>query len=655
MEGKGARQRRPRWPIVAGVALCVLTLALCAVLQHAGYLTYLDSDKAAELILAQRQADTHSFVQMDWLYSTEVRIVQINLFYALAFFFTESFEVARIVGNTMGLMLAMGACVFLCRRLRLSWGRALAAAALLPITSSAVYANTVTVGGYYIFHMAFGFLAAGLWLSIGGRKKRALALTAVYALLCMLEGFLSVRYVLCFICPMAATAAAEWLLAPGQGRALRDHSMRFALATAAGVIACVMGFAASEIVIPRLFLSGVGAASSFAFNPLDGGALLDMLMTVLADFLKLLGWRGGVRLFSLSGIVNVSIAGVLVLGAMMTRRVYRALDAQDAAQRVQKRMMAYAGMALAVNLFCFLFISGTYLNRYLIPAVIFLIPTAAIVLRREKSARLRVAFTLMLCVQLGASSAVMMQETRAQEAEAKLRSADMMDAAAFLQDEGYTHGFGTFWNVRLLQERTQGDLTFTGVAPIKTEEGAVSPVSMDMIRWLEPDGYSDLDVCPGKTFLLLTREEETELAPWLEMTGAPQLYGNGTFAVYGFASSQQLACDALWGKMKLENAAYADGVYTLNAGGRMRVPTGWREAGSYALRLTCEDGPTAGGVVQVYTGRRFELLAEAPLAPGENELAFTLPQGDKYFMLLIRGGEADGLKIGNLALEKMGR
>ena len=39
----------------------------------------------------------------------------------------------------------------------------------------------------------------------------------------------------------------------------------------------------------------------------------------------------------------------------------------------------------------------------------------------------------------------------------------------------------------------------------RREEGAVSSVSLDPIRWLEPDDYSDLDICPERTFLLLTR------------------------------------------------------------------------------------------------------------------------------------------------------
>ena len=109
-----------------------------------------------------------------------------------------------------------------------------------------------------------------------------------------------------------------------------------------------------------------------------------------------------------------------------------------------------------VNVFCFVFIEGAYLNRYLILAVLFLVPVLAIVVTRERNAYLRRLFLLLLSVQLGLSAMLLLADTREQEIQARERGRDMMEAASFLQEEGYTHGYGTFWNVRVMQERTQG-------------------------------------------------------------------------------------------------------------------------------------------------------------------------------------------------------
>ena len=46
------KSEKRRWPVIVGIALCILTLALAVVLQEAGYYTYLDGDTASEVIMA---------------------------------------------------------------------------------------------------------------------------------------------------------------------------------------------------------------------------------------------------------------------------------------------------------------------------------------------------------------------------------------------------------------------------------------------------------------------------------------------------------------------------------------------------------------------------------------------------------------------------
>lgn len=255
--------RRSKRGIALGAALCVLTLVVSVLLQKAGYLIYLNSDMASEIILANRQAQTHSLVQMDWLYSTEIHSVHMNLFYALAFVFTPSYEAARIIGNTLVFVMGMAACAGLCSACGLSLGASLCAAAMLPLAASTVYAENMTVGGYYIIHLVFGFWGAALWLKAARQRRKRN--TAAFAAICLVEGLCSVRYVLCFLCPMVVVAGLDWLLSSGR-RTLRDTHTRFLGVTLAGFALGVLGYAASEVVYPRLFVSGVGGAGRRCFR-----------------------------------------------------------------------------------------------------------------------------------------------------------------------------------------------------------------------------------------------------------------------------------------------------------------------------------------------------------------------------------------------------
>ena len=645
-----------RWPAIAGVVLCILTLALSVMLQEAGYLTYLDGDMAAQIMLGKRQADTGSLIQMDWVYSTEIQSIDMNLFYALSFAFTQNYMWARIIGNIIALVVGMPSCLYLCRKLGLSAAKGIWTAALLPVATSTLYATNITIGGYYITHLPYAYLIAALWLdagSVGRGKKKALISTALFLGLCGLEGMLSVRYVMCFICPMVVVAGLEMMLAPQMSRTLHDHRLRFGGVTAVGFVCCLAGYVLSEILYPRIFLSGAGSASTFMFNPLDGGAMVASLSVIFADFLKLLGWNGAVPLFSKEGVVNLAVAAVLVLGGMMTVRVYRALDTKDRTERRHKRMMEYAFWAFMVNVFCFVFIKGTYLNRYLVTVVLFFVPVLTIVVSREKSLRLKISLLACLAVMMGVGGVNLLVNTRAQRDFAKARHADMMDMASFLTEEGYTHGYGNFWTVRVVEELTQGKLTFAAIGPADTEEGAASPVALDMARWLEPDDASHLDKCEGKVFLMLSHQESEKLAPWLELAEAKLIYENAGYRAYGMESSQELHSDTMFLRMKLENAHYEDGVFYMDANARMRVPTGYREAGKYAVSFDCSGMPSENSRIQVFTTRNFAMTAEQTIAEGANEFRFELPESDKYFMILFTGGDAEGLQIAKPEIRKV--
>ena len=617
--------------IFAALLLCALSLAFSVVLQREGYLTYLNSDMASEVILARRQYETGSPIQFDWLYSTEVHTVHMNLLYALAFNFTSSYRTARILGNIWGFLIGMAALYGLLRRLRASCAASLACCALLPFAASTLYASNMTIGGYYIVHLPFGFGMAALFL--GAAEKRR-GRTAGLLALCFLMGLLSVRYVMCFACPLLAASVLPLFFTRETPRPNRPLYLSLA-----AFCACGAGYVASEILVPRLFVSGTGGASSFSFVPLDGDAIFGMLRTVLTDCLKLLGWRGEIPLFSAAGIVNLLVFTVLFLGIVLyvrTARRYREAGEED-----RSWMLRFSALAFAVNLFCFLFLKGAYLNRYLVLAVIFFVPCLPLLFSGEKNALLRRGFAAALVLELMLSGAVLLRSTQEQERANEVRGADLMDAGNWLLSEGYSAGYGTFWNVRVLEERTEGKLTFAGIVPTETEEGAPVPIAPAFIRWLEPDERSQTDHVPGKTFLLLTREEEKQLSGWLGFAGAALLHENGTFAIYGMESGEALVSSMLFGRAKLTDGEYADGIWRLNAGGRLRVPTSWLDKGEYEVAFSC-GFPAEDARIRAYHTASFACLEERPLLEGENRFSFTLPEDDKYFMLLIEagGGEA---------------
>ena len=632
--------------LLLGVFLCIIAFSASVLLQQTGYLTYLNGDMASETILAHRQVTNHHLIERDWIYSTEIHTLHMNLFYAIAFIFVRSYKAARIIGNTFVFALSVLSVVFLGRKLRWPLSRSLILGALLPVGISTLYAQNFTIGGYYIIHLPLAYLLASFWLSAADRASSPASVTAFW-ILCALEGFLSIRYVLCFICPITLCCLFRFLLQNGSEERSLLKPDRSEGITFLGFLAALTGYLFAEWVTPRLFKSGVGAAGTFQFKPLSGQDLSDTLLTIGTDFLKLMGWRSPAKLFSLGGIINLSILAVLVLGIVILVNCLRHFSELSVHEQKIVQLALYA---LPVNLIVFLFLEGTYLNRYLILAFIFFLPMLGILLQHVPYPRLKNLFILVLVLQTSGSSLLLFQETAAQEKEHLAQDHNKVEVLSFLSGSGYTHGYGSFWNVRILEERSNGSITFTGIRPEETEEGAVVACIPEFIRWLEPISASALDAAPGKTFLILTPPEEESLQAFLAFSQSPKLFENEEYRIYGFESSESFGTYALLGKMKLTNAEYSRGIYTIHPGGRMRIPTSWREQGKYNLRFDCQSASDA--TVKIYRTSHFEVLKEHPLTNGENTVAFETPQDDKYFMILFENPGTQPVQISGIHLSK---
>ena len=636
-----------QYKLLLGIFLLIIAFCASILLQQTGYLTYLNGDMASETILAHKQAVDHHLIERDWIYSTEIHTLHMNLFYAIAFFFVRSYKAARIVGNTIVFFLSVFSFISLGRKLRWPLSRSLILGALLPVGISTLYAQNFTIGGYYIIHLPLAYLLASFWLSATDHASSP-ASVIIFLMLCILEGFLSVRYVLCFICPIALCCLFRFLMKKDNKERSPLKPDRSEGITFLGFFSALIGYLFAEWVTPRFFQSGVGAASTFQFKALSGQDLSDTLLTIGTDFLKLMGWRNQAKLFSLGGIINLSILAVLVLGTIILVYCLRHFSVLSANEQKIVQLALYA---LSVNLIVFLFLDGTYLNRYLILAFIFFLPMLGILLQHIPYPRLNILFILVLILQTSGSSLLLFQETATQEKEHLAQEHNKVEVLSFLSESGYKHGYGSFWNVRILEELSDGSITFTGIRPEETEEGAVVACVPEFIRWLEPISASALDVTPEKTFLILTPPEEESLRAFLAFSQASKLFENSEYRIYGFESSESFATYALLGKMKLTNAEYSQGIYTIRSGGRMRIPTSWREQGKYALRFDCQNASCS--ILKVYRTSRFEVLKEHILINGVNTIVFETPSDDKYFMILFENPGTETIQISNIHLSKL--
>lgn len=142
------------------VLLAVVFGILVAVL-WCGFENFLDADMSSELILAKILSKQNAILTSDWYYSTELRVLNTQLIYAIFFKVFHDWTVIRTASViVMYLLLLLGIWYFVqqyhCRE---CFG-VVGALFLLPFSQT--YFNIVLSGAYYIPHILISIFSLAL-------------------------------------------------------------------------------------------------------------------------------------------------------------------------------------------------------------------------------------------------------------------------------------------------------------------------------------------------------------------------------------------------------------------------------------------------------------------------------------------------------------
>ncbi|MCR4566457.1 MAG: hypothetical protein K5769_00195 [Pseudobutyrivibrio sp.] len=126
----------------------------------------LDSDMASEMVLTNVMRQEHALLTTNWIYSTEIKAVGPQWFYAIGFWFSQNnWLVARTIGAGIGIFLFLASWLYLGRRL--NWGRTSSwIVAFLSWPFGFWYFFDVIFGNYYIPHSIFMTLSLAWIVSL---------------------------------------------------------------------------------------------------------------------------------------------------------------------------------------------------------------------------------------------------------------------------------------------------------------------------------------------------------------------------------------------------------------------------------------------------------------------------------------------------------
>ncbi|UVK53937.1 hypothetical protein DBIPINDM_000295 [Mesorhizobium sp. AR02] len=492
-------------------ALLILAINFCFLVFYVfvKYKTIFHSDSAMKVLLAREIVQSRNFFPPDWYYgNNDIVVVFGHLFIipALAFL-PAGFTVHAISGLVTSILV-----------LHSVW----LAAGLAPIgkTRRTLITASVAAG-------MSGVLAENLYGQASYGTILYMSLYSIYCLVRLMRERSTKNVVIWSVLLCALITAEFWgnpqraivtigmpLIAAALWSIHRLHPASVGRAslvgTAASICAAIGG---GTILYGVTFAHANNAsrdASSIQWLPYE--AIASNLMVLGKEVLAVFGGSppGGSGLLTVIGLYGaLRLIVAVILVALIVRSV-----ATSARPHEEVRPLAIYG-SLALLSVCLLQVATTIPNladpigssRYLVPA---LVTMAIVALATPLDMRLRpIEFLSVAVVLAGLLTSAYPTFVRSDTlshlnlVQQKPRTIDLSDLARYLQANGLTYGYATYWNAG-------------SVSVLSDEHVLVRQITLDSalpmpMRFLSADRWYNADTWKGETFLLLSQEDANKI------------------------------------------------------------------------------------------------------------------------------------------------
>lgn len=472
--------------LLIGAAL-VLELLLLLLYLNGRINKLLDSDMSSEMVLGQLLAQNNELMTTKFYYSTEMRVLSIQLVFALCFKLFRDWHVIRMVVMVCLWVILIVAYYFLCRAMECRKYFLLTALLLFAPVSSC-YFEFMLVAACYIPYVAIAFAALAMnELYMKAQRESRKLWLVVSVLLAFVAGLGGPREIIALYGPIGVAAAAELL-----NKKNKTRWQQFIYAMFVGA-AALLGYALNMLVLARIY--HFATWGWLGFQLADGSRMVE----IFSSFLQLFGARGTGTEYVFTCAVSVMWI-VLTIGCIVYAYTH---EVSDGYRRL-------ADFTVAVYLLYFLLYSVTnmlFSARYGILNTVLSIPLLAMAANEvhlNESKRQWLLAVVATATIVG--GALVLFRIAGEDQTTAQR-----DVTEKLLAEGYVNGYATFWNANVLTELSDGKIEvwqWCGGQDLPEHSSDID----DMTQWLQLASHM-VEHPSGKVFALFTREE-FESNPW---------------------------------------------------------------------------------------------------------------------------------------------
>lgn len=493
--------------LLIGAAL-VLELLLLLLYLNGRINKLLDSDMSSEMVLGQLLAQNNELMTTKFYYSTEMRVLSIQLVFALCFKLFRDWHVIRMVVMVCLWVILIVAYYFLCRAMECRKYFLLTALLLFAPVSSC-YFEFMLVAACYIPYVAIAFAALalneGYFKAQTDRKKFWLVVSVLLALVAGLGG---PREIIALYAPLGLAAAAE--LAWERNNETKRQQFIYAAFVGASAL---IGYALNMLVLARIYTFSTWG--SLGFMLADGARIKEIFYSFLTLYGAAKEIAGSTFLFVLS-VAWI----VLTIGCIVYAYTHKVSEGY-------RRLAGFVSAGYVVYILLYFLTWMTFNERYGLLNTVLSVPLFAVALKEVRvKEHVKKAVTAVFLAAVAAGCVLLLvRMDGVDETLGKRVIADKMVA------EGYENGYATFWNGNVMTELSGGKIQMWVWSDATWDQHGTDVDAM--YQWLQLTSH-DTERPAGKVFVLFSREEFGN-NPWKQnLQPEDVIYESEKYVVMGY-------------------------------------------------------------------------------------------------------------------------
>lgn len=438
-----------------------------------------DSDISSEMLLAKLLNEEHGLVSKNWFYSTELRVLNIQIFYAFFFHIFHDWTMVRVATCIVSYLLMLVGYYYLLRQM--GYDKIYAVSALfllLPVSDG--YFEYVLLALLYASFISISFFAVGMVFhyekASAGMKKILLVLTAVLA---CLSGMGGARHVVVLYLPLLGAVILHALI--------KRKPTGYLLCAAVGFLSSCAGYLVNSKVLAPVCHFDTWSGVSFRVS-------MEGFYNLLFGTLRAFGYSYGDN-----PRTPVASAFACVLALVMVVCVLRTLWKKLKKPDAMWLLTLYFAGVYVLFLVMYTFTDMLYSDRYNMAAMAFAIPIMVYNLyEADWNKYLKVSLIAVLTGGILLSSALRYAHYGSVDKTAQFRP--IVEYLA--REQGVFEGYAAFWSGNVLTELSDGAIEVWAWEDDMSDQYDVE----EIMPWLQVVAHETVKP-QGRMFLLFTEEE----------------------------------------------------------------------------------------------------------------------------------------------------